>query len=168
MLAPQILGDIVNRHAIAQGLRADVVMCVVLQESGGDTFANRFEPFFYSNKIAHRLRTELAGFVPPKSPNLDTEKFNRSTSWGLMQVMGDTARWCAKTTTPFLTSLCDPERGVEAGCKVLAYYYGKEHGDYRNALARYNAGSVSETGLHYADEVLERIKNGEHRKYLQG
>ena len=165
-----MIAELINKYAIEHDLRPDVITCVILQESGGSPFAFRFEPGFYKKYLVNKTRVELTGWVPgiQELPNLETEKQARATSWGLMQVMGETARWCAKTTFPYLTILCDPEKGIEAGCLVLAYYLNKEKGDYRRALARYNAGSVSVTGLEYADKVLERIRKEEHMQFFKG
>ena len=168
-LPPEILSPLVNNHAILNNLRADIVMCIILQESGADTFANRFEPAFYDKYLKDKSRNELTGFVPPSIPTLITEKHNRATSWGLMQVMGETARWCAKVTAPYLTTLCDPDRGIDAGCRVLSYYLGLENEDYPRALARYNAGNPnSPVGRQYADIVANRVIAGEHLKYFNG
>ena len=115
MLAPEIIGGIVNTQALAHNLRTDIVACVIIQESGGDPFAIRWEPAFYNAHLAGKAAHDLSGFVPSPSPNLSTELLQRSMSFGLMQVLGDTARWCAKSTFPYLTVLCDPDKGVDAG-----------------------------------------------------
>ncbi len=156
--------ELINRHALANDVRPDIVACIILQESNGDTFAARFEPDFYRTYLKDKTRDRLSGWVPSASelPSFDTEKMFRSTSWGLMQVMGDTARWCAGVKDRYLSRLVDPDRGIDAGCRVLAYYLAKEKGDYTRALARYNAGSVSERGLQYAKKVLTRLENREH------
>lgn len=170
MLTPEYLGEIVNHNALANDLRPDIVMCVIIQESGCNTFANRYEPFFYDHYLANKNRDQLSGWVPKigELPNLPTEKRNRAMSWGLMQVMGDTARWCAKVNYPYLTTLCDPEKGVDVGCRVLSYYLGKAKGNYRTALAMYNSGvTPTITGWDYADEVISRLQAGEHLKYVK-
>jgi hypothetical protein len=166
---PQVIGEIVNRLAPQYGLRADIVLCIILQESGGNTLANRIEES-YVDILKGKTRDQLSGWTPgPKDvPNLKTEKYNRSQSWGLMQVMGETARWCAKVTAPYLTALLEPECGVDTGCKVLSHYL-KKHGTYDKALAAYNAGvPTSSLGQQYAAQVLARLAAGEHKHFLQG
>lgn len=164
MLTLLAIGEIINRHALAHNVRPDVVACIILQESKGDTFAWRWEEKFYVDKLASKKSSELAGWVPPSGtlPSLADERLQRSCSYGLMQVLGDTARWCGKVNAPFLTILCDPDRGVDVGCRVLSYYLGRAKGDYRAALKGYN-GAWS-----YADEVLGRVARGEHLKFFQG
>lgn len=155
--------DIINNHAIAHNVRPDIVACIVLQESKGDTFAWRFEEDFYARHLHGKARESLSGWCPAKNklPSLNDELIQRACSFGLMQVLGDTARWCGKVTAPFLTCLCDPDVGIDVGCRVLSFYLGRGKGDYRTALKGYN-GSWS-----YADEVLERVGRGEHVKFLQ-
>lgn len=164
MLTPLAIGEIINRQALAHDVRPDVVACIVIQESKGDTFAFRWEEGFYANKLASKKSSELAGWVPASGtlPSLTDEKLQRACSFGLMQVLGDTARWCGKVTTPFLTVLCDPDRGVDVGCRVLSFYLGRAKGDYRSALKGYN-GAWS-----YADEVLGRVAKGEHLQFFKG
>lgn len=164
MLTAEALGELVNRQALAHDLRPDIVMCVVIQETKGDTFSWRWEEAFYDRRLKDKDRSTLSGWVPPPGtlPSIVDECLQRSCSYGLMQVLGDTARWCAKVTSPYLTVLCDPERGVDVGCRVLSFYLGQADGDYRKALKGYN-GSFT-----YADEVLGRVQRGEHLKYFKG
>lgn len=164
MLPNAILSEIVNRNALAHNLRPDVVMCIIIQESKGDTFSWRWEEGFYQKKLLGKSRGELSGWTPNirELPSLTDELLQRSCSYGLMQVLGDTARWCGKVTTPYLTSLCDPDRGVDTGCRILSYYLGRANNDYRAALQGYN-GSWS-----YAYEVLKRVADGEHLEIFKG
>jgi len=155
--------DLINAHALAHNLRPDVVAGIILQESNGDTFAWRFEEAFFEQRLRDLKREALSGWVPKQGglPSLFDEKVQRACSFGLMQVLGDTARWCGKAQTPFLTALCDPDMGIDVGCRVLSFYLGKGKGDYRTALKFYN-GSWA-----YADKVLDRIKRNEHVKFLR-
>ena len=172
MLPPQALGEIINRQSIAHDVRPDIVACIIAQESGKtingafvcDTFAWRWEEKFYADKLVGKKSNELAGWVPVSGtlPSLTDEKLQRSCSYGLMQVLGDTARWCGKVTAPFLTVLCDPDRGIDVGCRVLSFYLGRAKGDYRAALKGYNGAWT------YADEVLGRVARGEHLKFFKG
>ena len=174
MLSPAFIGEIVNRVAPKYGLRPDIVLCIILQESQGNPFANRFEKHIY-NRLVPLKREELSGWKPDADyndkelePSLETEKVNRAISWGLMQVLGETGRWCARVSVPFLSALQEPELGADTGCKVLSYYL-KTHGTYDKALAAYNAGTPTSTqGQQYARKVLFRLSAGEHKAYLQG
>lgn len=167
-MTPEFLAEIVNRHALANDLRPDVVMCVIIKESSVNTFANRIEQR-YVEMLQPLKRDEISGWKPKPEqvPTLSTEKHNRSQSWGLMQVMGETARWCAKLTDPYLTVMLDPDRGVEAGCKVLSFYLHRQKGNYQEALSCYNAGRVCTQGLIYAAEIYSLLDSKAHLKYLK-
>lgn len=174
-LPGSVVAPLVNQIALAHNLRTDIVMCLILKESKGDSAATRYEPHIHRQLIP-KERKELAGWFPDKDyddpeiePSLDTEKVQRAMSWGLMQVLGETARWCGKCTRPFLTELMNPEIGIEVGCRVLSYYLGRAKGDYIRALAMYNAGSPdSPIGQAYSKDILDKVKRGEHLPYFQG
>ncbi len=67
---------------------------------------------------------------------------------GLMQIMPATAKMLG------LDNGFDPEANIEAGTRYLSEHYGK-YGNYRDALARYNAGTKLQNGYGYADKVLK-------------
>lgn len=160
-IARELIATLVNDNAIAHNLRPDIVMCILIQETGGDVFAGRFEKDFYEAHL--RDSQPLSGWTPAKGtvPTMATERCQRAWSWGLMQVLGDTARWCAKCTYPYLTKLSDPAIGIDVGCRVLSYYLGRAKGDYRAALKGYNGS------WEYADEVLARVARGEHLEWFR-
>lgn len=156
-------GELINKHALAHNLRPDIVACIILQESKGDTFAWRWEEKFYQNRLYGRTRSQLSGWTPPLNslPSLADELLQRSCSYGLMQVLGESGRSIAKVDTPFLTSLCDPDRGIDAGCRILSFYLGRANGDYEKALIGYNGSPT------YPILIFERLKNKEHLQLLR-
>lgn len=166
--------DIIKSKCLGLNLRPDIVACIILQESAGNTFAHRVEEQFYDSYIKNKRLSELSGWTPstPGSngqPSIATEKRARSESFGLMQVMGESARSIAKYTNPFLTTLCVPENGIEVGCRILSYYLKREAGNYERALARYNAGRPdSEAGKAYAKKIMDRVKAKEYEAILDG
>ncbi len=164
MIPLTTLGELVNRYALKYELRPDVVACIILQESNGNPFAIRFERKFCETKLATKDRAYLFSWYSGsgEKPSLETERTQRATSFGLMQCLGETLRWCVKSKQPFLTAYCDPELGIDAGCHVLAYYLERGGNDYREALKGYN-GVYS-----YADEIFERVRRGEHKRFFQG
>jgi hypothetical protein len=96
-----IAKEIAPRH----GLDPALVCAVIEQESSGNTWAIRWEAAFY---VKYILKLGLES----------TEGTARAISWGLMQVMGEVAR--ENGWTGPLPALCDPNTGIEIGCKVLA------------------------------------------------
>ena len=128
---------IASQHAFDPAL----VCAIIEQESSWDTHAIRYEPAFRSRYVS-----PLG--LPP------TEEIVRSISWGLMQVMGQSARehgFAGK----FLSALCDPPSGITAGCSVFTAKMSQASGDIQRALALWNGGSNPT----YATEVLARLAN---------
>lgn len=166
-LAPEFLGGLVNKYALANSLKPEIVMCVIIQESGGDPLAHRYESNFFEHYLAGRPKTALRGSVP-SNVTLDTELRDRAYSYGLMQPMGETARSVAKFIGAF-PSLFDPDINITVGCTILSYYLNRENGDYFKCLTSWNAGSNSSpVGQAYAKQTLARVTAGEYLKYFRG
>jgi hypothetical protein len=79
--------------ASAHGLDPALVCAVVEQESAWDADAIRYEPAF------------RARYVPPLELP-PTEEIARSISWGLMQVMGQVARYAIRQQVLRLIASC--------------------------------------------------------------
>jgi soluble lytic murein transglycosylase-like protein len=135
------LAALVRAIAIQRSLDPLLVCALIEQESAWDAHAIRYEPAFRTRYVA-----PLG--LPP------TEEVARSISWGLMQVMGQSARehgFAGK----FLAALCDPPIGITIGCAVLAAKISQASRDIPRALALWNGGS----NPNYATEVLARVAN---------
>lgn len=132
----------VARSTAAQhGLDADLVCAVIEQESSWRTHQIRYEPEFFDRYC----------FPLFKNPEITpTEARARAFSWGLMQVMGQTAREFGYTGD--FAALCIPQNGVETGCKVLAHKLAVSEGNVHQALRAWNGGA----NPNYADEVLAK------------
>jgi len=133
-LNPEYEG-LVAAKAAKYSLPTDLVRGMVLHESvGGITCATRFEPGFYARYCADKPMN----FVPHGS-SVETERVGRAISWGLMQVMGETARcngfrgWFAELTVP--------EVGLEWGClyvrRLVDRYWD---GNWPTIMRAYNGG----------------------------
>jgi len=131
-----------KRTAIDHGLNPTLVCAVVEQESGWNSWAVRFEPVFEHRYIRPAL---------PMAPT--TEELCLAISWGLMQVMGQTAREHG-FKGKFLNELCDPAVGLSIGCAVLAAKLEKARGDIEKALLLWNGGS----NLAYPGQVEARMQ----------
>lgn len=132
-----------RQKAEKYGIDGDLVCAIIEQESNWNPWAIRFEPAFYSRYV-QPLRDQLhIG---------DSEANARATSWGLMQLMGEVAREYAFSGI-FLSELCDPENGLEMGCKYFSAIMGKVANDVNAALLRWNGGGDA----HYPDSVRARI-----------
>ena len=130
--------SLIESAASSHGLPSRLVRAVVGVESGGNTWSFRFEPAFYERYV--RPDKTIRAVAPC---SLDTERQARATSWGLMQVMGATARGLGFDRS-FLSELADPALGLEYGCRLLARLRDRHKGSmgWGGAVAAYNAGGV--------------------------
>jgi soluble lytic murein transglycosylase-like protein len=144
-IVPTEIIELARRIAIAHGIESALVCAVIEQESAWNPWAVRYEPGFLSRYVAPLY---TAGKLSA------TEAYTRSMSWGLMQVMGQTARE-AGFREASLAELCDPATGVEWGCQLLASRLERAHGDVAAALLAWNGGA----NPGYPVEVLARKRN---------
>jgi soluble lytic murein transglycosylase-like protein len=134
-----------RQKAVDHGLDPELVCAVVEQESGWNPWAARYEPGFMLKYVSqHYMNGEFSA----------TEAYTRSMSWGLMQIMGQTARELGFSLAT-LPELCDPQYGLEYGCRKLLNCMKLANGSRTDALEKYNGGSNDE----YAGQVLARIGN---------
>jgi soluble lytic murein transglycosylase-like protein len=131
----QLAKDAATQNAIDPAL----VCAVCEQESEWNLFAVRPEPeFFEKYEVPLHLGT--------------TEAYTRAMSWGLMQIMGQTAREFG-FTGKYLSQLCDPQIGAWFGCKKLKHCLDISGGDVAKALGHYNGGADAL----YPSQVMARI-----------
>ncbi len=115
-----------------------LIAAIIEQESGFNPYAIRFEPAFF-HKYTEPMHLS------------DTEECARAFSWGLMQLMGESAREL-NFALPF-PALCDPETNIELGCQWFLRKLAKASGDIATGLHLWNGGG----NPHYAVEVLGRM-----------
>lgn len=143
-----------RRHALAQvarfyptidklareyALDKWLVCGIIAQESAGNPYAVRVEPGFwrrYGKVMLQQAKDSLS--------RRDDKwmKFWQlaSCSYGLMQVMYQVACERGFRHMRYPTELCEPHRGIEAGCRHLVWCLARTGGDVRAALLRYNGG----------------------------
>lgn len=134
---PEEITGLANEAADRHGLDRSLVQALVEQESKYDTWSYKWEPAFQRH------------YIQPLGLS-DTETVARSISWGLMQVMGQSARELG--FKGWLSKLNDPETGLEIGCQWFKVKLQKAGGDVHQALQLWNGGGNPT----YADEVLAR------------
>jgi len=140
----------------AHGLPVGVIDAVIEQESSGDPQACRYEPAYFERYIRGVAPSSLRGFWPLRASE-DTERIGRATSWGLMQIMGQTARELGYELS-FFTGLCVPTIGVEFGARCLGEKL-RLYGNIADALSAYNAGSPRQSNrVTYVDPILRRMQ----------
>lgn len=138
MLSKDDLIQLAKSVADTFGLTPSLVCAVCEQESGWNPNATRFEPDFKERYID---RLNLS----------EEETNNRSTSWGLMQIMGQSAVEIGYSN-PF-EQLLMPEVGLVWGCRLLELKFQHARMDVKTALLLWNGGG----NVSYPDEVLARV-----------
>lgn len=144
-----LLREIAGDYKISTAL----VDAIIVTESSWCPNAVRFEPKFFT-RLKQRKWDELAGYAPRVLG--ETEYVLRSTSWGLMQVLGETARSVLGVRDMYLTVLLDARLSIELGCKYLSLLAGEadtrdwNDTEIRALLLRYNGGGDSK----YPDRVF--------------
>src|ERR1700723_1783076 len=92
---------IAGKWATKYGLEVALVCAVAAHESSWNPFAVRFEPAFE------------ARYIKPAVPAMPTTlELTKAMSFGLMQIMGETAIEFG-FGGKFLTDLCDPDIGLD-------------------------------------------------------
>lgn len=134
--------DHIDIIATQHGLDPLLVAAIVEIESSGDTTAIRYEPTW-----PYYIETATPGV------SAETERMQQATSWGLMQVMGTTARELG-CDAPFLSVLCNERIGLEFGCRYFAKQLKRYDGNKVAAVAAYNAGTARlTTGGKWANQA---------------
>lgn len=153
---PPSVAPIIKRAAMEHDVNIDLLCAVIHQESGGNPWASRFEPAFFDKYIKGKKPKELPGYFPPlKVQTPQTENFNRSRSFGLFQIMGNTARLYG-FNGDFLDALFDIPTNIDLGAKILSDLLKKNDNDTKKALLAWNGGGNKE----YPDKVMEIINEG--------
>lgn len=139
-LQPESLYPLLRSSAVDYKLDPVLVAAVIEQESSWNPWAVRYEAAFRVKYISPLRLTP-------------TEEVVRSMSWGLMQVMGQTAREFGFTGP--IPSLCDPVVLLPIGCKVLSHMIEINKGNEYEGLLSWNGGSNPK----YASQVLARLSH---------
>lgn len=146
---PKTIGDVIDLHANRNALEPRIVSALIVAESNGNPRARRYEKRFFERYLKGLTKEQLTGHVS-KTLSLDTEMHDRATSWGAMQVMGETARSIGNFHNDDLADLLFPEVGIPMGCVIFAHYMKRANRDIRQALLFYNGGGNES----YPDRVL--------------
>lgn len=129
-----------KKYAAKYDLDPCLICAVAEQESSWNPWSIRFEPGF------------LMRYIHPAVPDAPTTlEMTKAMSFGLMQVIGVTAMELG-FHGKYLTELCDPDVGMEFGCKKLHQCF-RAHPDPGGALLSYNGGGNER----YPDMVLARL-----------
>jgi soluble lytic murein transglycosylase-like protein len=158
------LKELVRKHARNYNLNPELIAGMIAVESRGNPTAVRFEPGFFKVYVQGR---PLKGYVP-WSISEDTERQLRCYSFGLLQIMGNTARERGFVRES-LIDLCDPEINLDMGCSIMHDLMEKYGQDTERAMFAYNAGEgtkyVRKPG-DYPEKVLKAIESGKAAAFM--
>lgn len=121
----------------ARGIRGadvDLVAAIVTKESTWNTFAFRWEPL-----LSDVGDVEVDRFAKAQIFSKQSERILQHSSFGLMQVLGRTAR--GEGFSGYLPELFLPEVGLEWGIRHLQWLQNK-YSIRNDVIAAYNFGHV--------------------------
>lgn len=114
----------------------------------------------------HSVEVALIKAVIKAESNWDVnasryEKHKTDASWGLMQLMLETARWILKEDKLSITELIKPTKNISAGTIYLKYQLDRYEGNMHDAIAAYNAGSVrrKKDGTYINQKYVDKVYN---------
>lgn len=136
--------DFIGPMAGVYLLDVPLVCAVCEQESSWNPWSVRYEAAFHARYIQP--------LIEKGEVKTATESACRAMSFGLMQIMGQTARELGFTGV-FLSELCDPKLGTDFGCKKLRRCFDLKV-DASAALLAYNGGGDP----NYPRMVLDRMR----------
>jgi soluble lytic murein transglycosylase-like protein len=144
------------RYGVFHDIDPKLLRAIVQVESSARPYASRYEP------QTTRYIRDAYQYARVAGVTAETENSHQQTSWGLMQVMGFTAREMGFEGN--LPELCMPENGIDYGArylKKLQERYGKPgtlEWDER-VVASYNAGSPRKgaDGKFVNDSYLKKV-----------
>ncbi|MFW6028703.1 MAG: lytic transglycosylase domain-containing protein [Halanaerobiales bacterium] len=151
--------EIIRKNSSKYNLPSQLVYSIIKVESDYQEYSIRYEKQF---KWLYKPDRFVKGPI-----TLNTEENAQKTSWGLMQLMGATARELGFDKL-FLPELLKPEINIKYGCKYLAGLR-ERYKDLTNSIAlfddnmvaAYNAGSPRKkdngefVNQEYVDKILK-------------
>lgn len=121
------------------GLPPALLAGIIQEESRFDAWATRMEPRYMNSKRVSRAAEHWSA-LHAGIPTAFTERADRSRSYGLMQIMGETAREEGYNAR-YLAALFAAPDGLRAGAKHLKILLARYPHDTLSAISAYNQGS---------------------------
>lgn len=148
----------IRGYARQNGLEPALVAALILTESSGNPHAYRYEDGFYQRYLANQPSKHL-GLVWDEGVTEESERRLRAFSFGLCQIMGQTAREYGFEGP--LPELFNTSINIRLGCQILGSHL-KHFRDLDLALSAYNSGRayVNRHGVTpYAAKVRHQLAN---------
>ena len=131
ILSQSTLEPIIQEMSQKYNIESSLIKAIIKTESNWDVNASRFE--------AHK----------------------GDASWGLMQLLLNTARNVLGNANLTTTQLIQPRNNIQAGTKLMAENWNR-WGNLRDSIAAYNAGSprLDSTGRKYVNQdYVDKVTN---------
>lgn len=167
---PKFYARFVTKYCRKRNLDPQLFAALIYHESdGGNIYAWKYEPGWY-RRLMDIPRAKMIGYVPDPPPGLNDEKLQRSCSYGLCQILGQTAREFG-FSGEYLMELCDPRINIDLGTRIFEYKYKVAKRKLKDssilevtdqALLYYNGGGNKD----YPRLVRRHLKNGDFKKIL--
>lgn len=123
--------DAIKRVASHANIEPSLIAAIVMTESSGQPYATRYEAQwkYLADVDSHANRLKIT---------VMTETMHQATSWGLMQIMGGTARDLG--FRDHMPRLCEVDTGLLWGCLYIARLKNRFPA-LPDMIAAYNAGT---------------------------
>lgn len=105
--------------------------------------------------------------------NFDPEARSEKGAKGIMQMLPETAKWCAEKKGQEMPDLSEPEESIHVGAYYLSFLLNRYGGEESVAIAAYNAGHgrvdtwLSDTAYSNDGKTLSNIPFPETEKYVK-
>jgi len=141
--------DLIEKYSKEYRLDKNWIIAIIMKESEDKEFSSRYEPS-WKYLWFYRENAERLGI------SQSTEKVHQQTSWGIMHIVGGTAR--ELQYKGMLPALGTNDLSLKYGCMYLRKQLEK-YGTYRLAVAAYNAGSArhGKGGMLYNEKYLDQV-----------
>lgn len=151
--------EIVQATCQGTNIKPELIGAIIYEESKGYIRSSRYEKHIHEKLFQF---PSLGGFVPnPNVCSLATEKVNRSCSWGLCHILGETARTILHVKVDNLTEIQDPELNIQLCVEYLSHLFEEYSGMDKSAqeiiaVRRYNG--VGQDAKAYGLRIFDHIK----------
>lgn len=149
MVKSKRMVNLIKDIATQFGFEYELIMAFIHVESGGNSYAMRYEPHYKWVVRPEKFCIDL-------NITYETEMLCQKSSWGLMQVMGAVPREYG--FKGHITQLVEPQIGLMWGLTHLQRLK-KRFPELNDHIAAYNAGSPrkDKTGKYYNQSYVDKV-----------
>ena len=129
----------------------------------------------YIEKYSRRFKVDsslVLALIKAES-NFNPDAVSHANAKGIMQLTEETFAFCNDSLKTDGGDILSPEGNIRAGVWYLSYLIGRYDGNFKNALAAYNAGATNVdkwlSDLRYSDDgkTLKEIPFGETYRHIE-